>query len=234
MDFCLSSFTVSSHFKNYTRTCRPTKAYEGNILPSSYRTTTKTFISPVFVLAKRQINYAGKISNNVKRNSNTCAVSESDGGYYSTDIEKGQIMLQREGYSFIDLRSADEYELAHITKPPRRSFSFPDSSSASLASCVAASFPSTASPLLLACEDGGELSQNAALSLSQAGYTNIVVVEGGWKSWSNVWSTSGRRKPPSGRWVSTGTEALKSGLGISGVADTYEEGAARNGKRFMP
>lgn len=51
-----------------------------------------------------------------------------------------------------------------------------------------------------------------------------------------VYSTSGRRKPPPGRWVSSGREALKSGLNIPGVAESYDEGgnlaSARYAKGF--
>ncbi len=39
-----------------------------------------------------------------------------------------------------------------------------------------------------------------------------------------VFTTSGRRRPPPGRWISTGKEALKSGLNIPGVAESYDEG----------
>lgn len=39
-----------------------------------------------------------------------------------------------------------------------------------------------------------------------------------------VWGPSGKRRPPAGRWVSTGKEALKSGLNIPGVAESYDEG----------
>lgn len=41
---------------------------------------------------------------------------------------------------------------------------------------------------------------------------------------SQIWSPSGKRRPPPGRWVSTGKEALKSGLNIPGVAESYDEG----------
>ena len=69
--------------------------------------------------------------------------------------------------------------------------------------------------------------------LFAAGYTNAVLVEGGWAAWSRIFSTSGRRKPPPGKWVPTGQEALKSGL-MSGAAETYEEGGAKDGIRLQP
>lgn len=47
-----------------------------------------------------------------------------------------------------------------------------------------------------------------------------------------VWTPSGKRKPPPGRWVSTGKEALKSGLNIPGVAESYDEGGNLIGARY--
>ena len=37
-----------------------------------------------------------------------------------------------------------------------------------------------------------------------------------------MWGPSGKRRPPAGRWVSTGKEALKSGINIPGAAESYE------------
>lgn len=47
-----------------------------------------------------------------------------------------------------------------------------------------------------------------------------------------VWSPSGKRRPPAGRWVSTGKEALKSGLNIPGVAESYTEGGDLRSARW--
>jgi hypothetical protein len=47
-----------------------------------------------------------------------------------------------------------------------------------------------------------------------------------------VWSPSGKRRPPPGRWVSTGKEALKSGLNIPGVAESYDEGGNLTSARW--
>ena len=68
------------------------------------------------------------------------------------------------------------------------------------------------------------------------GYTGAVLVQGGFDGWTEVFSTSGRRKPPKGRWVPSGTEALKSGLGVGEAAATYEEGGHKgDGKtRLLP
>ncbi|KAG2493667.1 hypothetical protein HYH03_008181 [Edaphochlamys debaryana] len=78
--------------------------------------------------------------------------------------------------------------------------------------------------MLLACEDGGQASQRAQELLAAEGYSSTLRVEGGYEAWTKVFSTSGRRRPPPGRWVSSGKEALKSGLNIPGVAESYDEG----------
>lgn len=49
---------------------------------------------------------------------------------------------------------------------------------------------------------------------------------------AQVWSPSGKRRPPPGRWVSTGKEALKSGLNIPGVAESYDEGGNLTNARW--
>lgn len=74
----------------------------------------------------------------------------------------------------------------------------------------------------------------ASDALLASGYQNVVVMKGGYESWLKIYSTSGRARPPPGRWVSTGTEALKSGLNVGGTALTYEEGAHRDEQRLQP
>ena len=41
--------------------------------------------------------------------------------------------------------------------------------------------------------------------------------------WRKHYTPSGRNTPPPGRWVPTGTEALKSGLNVGDAAEKYEE-----------
>jgi len=98
---------------------------------------------------------------------------------------------------------------------------------------VGKQFPNKGALLLVACADGGAISHDAVTQLVAAGYGNIKLVEGGWAAWRAVFSTSGRRKPPPGKWVHTGKEALKSGLTV-GAASTYEEGGSKDGTRLQP
>lgn len=68
-----------------------------------------------------------------------------------------------------------------------------------------------------ACADGGSASQAAAEALAAAGFSEALLVAGGYNAWRQVFSTCGRRRP-AGRWMPTGKEALKSGLPIPGKA----------------
>ena len=125
--------------------------------------------------------------------------------------------------------------MEHITKPPRCTLNVPWTSegAASFAERVARKGLSTAANVLLACRDGGDAAR-AAEVLAAAGFSGeVCVVEGGYDAWSEIFSTSGRRKPPKGRWVASGTEALKSGLNIPGVAESYTEGGDLSKARYV-
>jgi len=133
--------------------------------------------------------------------------------------------MDRSSYKFLDMRSSTEYSEEHLTKPPRCSVNVPwEGSAGDWVASVSGQFPNRATGLLVACADGGATSAQAAEALVDAGYSSAFQVEGGFSGWTQVFSTSGRRKPPPGRWVSTGKEALKSGLNIPGVAESYDEG----------
>lgn len=56
------------------------------------------------------------------------------------------------------------------------------------------------------CSDGGRDSAQAAAALAGAGYSQVLQMEGGFAGYSAVWSPSGKRRPPAGRWVSTGEQ----------------------------
>ena len=80
--------------------------------------------------------------------------------------------------------------------------------------------------LVVVADFDGERVQAAADALHAAGYENVVAVEGGYNGWRKIFTTCGRRRPPQGKWVSTGAggESLKSGLTLDpNVAAAYEE-----------
>lgn len=127
----------------------------------------------------------------------------------------------------LDIRDPREYEDSRVTKPPRKSVNLPFSAgqdAGAWAAQAAAKFPSTAATLIVMCRDGGQDSAQAAAALAAAGYSAAAQLTGGFQCYSAVWGPSGKRRPPAGRWVSTGKEALKSGLNIPGVAESYDEG----------
>eukprot|EP00958_Prasinococcus_capsulatus_P003611 scaffold324_cov394-Prasinococcus_capsulatus_cf.AAC.32 len=165
------------------------------------------------------------------------AVPRSCAAASHVEVSVAKQLLEREGYKLLDIRSAAEYNDAHITKPPRTCFSTPyqQGAEAQFVEAVEGIFRSKEnSKLLIACADGGALSRGASDALLRAGYVTVVVIEGGYQSWLSIYSTSGRPRPPPGRWVSTGTEALKSGLNVGGTALTYEEGAHKDSERLPP
>ncbi|KAG1659163.1 hypothetical protein FOA52_007544 [Chlamydomonas sp. UWO 241] len=154
------------------------------------------------------------------------------------DVESAMKLILRDGYKVLDVRSSKAYDDQHITKPARSSVGVPFLSRdgtapdprfvAEVSSSVG---PSKSTPMLVMCQDGGDLSRRAMEALSEAGFTGALQMEGGYSGWGQMWSSSGKRKPPPGRWVSTGKESLKSGLNIPGVAESYDEGGNLAAKR---
>ncbi|CAG9465907.1 unnamed protein product [Pedinophyceae sp. YPF-701] len=169
-------------------------------------------------------------------------VAQCAAGWKTVDVEAGKVMLDRERYLFLDVRSERAYDEEHLTKPPRCTVNAPIYAKGeeeqkvlnpNFMKAVAAK-ASPATKLLVACEDGTHGSESAMRLLGEAGYTAAVQVEGGYSAWTRIFSTSGRRKPPPGRWVASGTEALKSGLNIPGVAESYTEGGDLEQARWVP
>lgn len=155
----------------------------------------------------------------------------------SVGAEEAKRLIEREGYKILDVRSARDYDNKHITKPARCSISAPVVMNDNVTPnerflAEVAGQASQATKLLVMCADGGVLSDAALRQLADAAYSNALLLEGGYAGWSEVWSPSGKRRPPPGRWVSTGKEALKSGLNIPGVAESYDEGGNLNTARW--
>ena len=142
-------------------------------------------------------------------------------------VEEGKNMLDRDGYKMLDVRPFKAYDREHLTKPPQCTANvalapgtLPDAKF--VAAVEAQGFPKGAK--LLVADFDGEVCQQAADVLHDAGFTAVVAVQGGYNGWRKVFTTCGRRRPPQGKWVSTGKEALKSGLDLDpNVAAAYEE-----------
>ena len=144
-------------------------------------------------------------------------------------VEEAKEMLDREGYKMLDIRPFKAYDREHLTKPPQCTVSTPwspDDGAAKLIERVENQGFRPYSGRLLVADFDGDTVRAAADALLEAGYTEVVAVEGGYNGWRKIFTTCGRRRPPQGKWVSTGAggESLKSGLTLDpNVAAAYEE-----------
>jgi len=143
-------------------------------------------------------------------------------------VAEGKRLLDQAGYRFLDLRPADEYDREHLTKPPRRSVNVPcggvaaDAEAEAFAERVRGAKIAASQPVLVVCGDGSA-GEAAAAALEERGWSQVVAVEGGYRAWRELFTTSGRKVPPKGRWVPTGKESLKSALNVGDAAMAYEE-----------
>lgn len=155
-------------------------------------------------------------------------------------------LLQREGWKVLDVRPPRDVEAARITKPARVTVAVPwsgDGSADAFAAAVRRELPSASARLLVMDADGGAAADGALAALRGAGglggggaAATAKKLAGGYAGWTAVWTPSGKRRPPPGRWVPTGKEALKAATNIPGAAESYEEGgnlaAARYARGF--
>ncbi|KAI3431648.1 hypothetical protein D9Q98_004695 [Chlorella vulgaris] len=135
----------------------------------------------------------------------------------------------------LDIRPSHEYDEGRITKPPRKAVSVPFAAGqdgAGFVGRVSQQCTNKAASLIVMCADGDRGSAEAADLLQAAGYSAVMQMEGGYAGYSKVWGPSGKRRPPAGRWVSTGKEALKSGLNVPGAADSYDEGGNQKTAKY--
>lgn len=76
-------------------------------------------------------------------------------------VKDAKLLLEREGYKLIDVRSAREYDEAHLTKPPRTCFNVPYQSGGEpqfVQGVEALCRSKEASKVMVACADGGLMS----------------------------------------------------------------------------
>ena len=125
-------------------------------------------------------------------------------------------------WKLLDLREETEYENEHLTRPAQCSTNLPLPDDMELLPQAAEAERLSKGTSWLVADEDGTRAVEAARALKDAGWETAAVV-GGYKGWREVWTTSGRRVPPKGRWVATGKEALKSGLNVGGAALSYEE-----------
>lgn len=151
-------------------------------------------------------------------------LAAADGEDHILECEAAKSMLDSKTCMFVDMRSEKEYDYEHITKPPRMTVNIPYNGDVEeFVSRVESRFGNSASAgLLLVCTDG-VIGISCAKLLRDKGYTEVYGVDGGYQGWMQQFTSSGRRRIM-GKFVSSGKEALKSGLNLdSEVASTYEE-----------
>ena len=137
--------------------------------------------------------------------------------------------MERQQFTFIDMRSAKAYDKEHIVKPPRQTVNVPyvegEDTIESFTSKLTTKYANPGSAKLLMVDaDGTKGIEVARKMREELGYEHVFGVSGGYDGWMAKWTPSGRKRPPKGRFVSTGRESLKSGLDLNPeVAATYEE-----------
>jgi len=147
---------------------------------------------------------------------------------FEKDIDPAKLLMERQQFLFVDMRSAKMYENEHIVKPPRQTVNVPygeEETIETFTSKLKNKYinPSSAK-LLLACADGTIACKVAEKMQKEFGYEEVFGVKGGYDGWMVKWTPSGRKRPPKGKFVATGRESLKSGLDLDPeVAATYEE-----------
>ena len=153
------------------------------------------------------------------------AVSDAEGDVVVVSVDEGKRLLEREQYLFVDCRSWKEYDRSHITKPPQQTVNVPLDAGESASTWAKRAMDKTRKSMkLLIVDADGARARELTSALMDAGYTSCVAVDGGYAEWTSKYTTFGRPVPPKGRFVSTGKEALKSGLDLDDVvAAAYEE-----------
>jgi len=141
----------------------------------------------------------------------------------------------------VDVRDWKSWDREHLTRPARVCLNAPFSAShasddalvdALVSACKrGGAVPSDGTVAIVCDADGASGAQEAAAAaLIGRGWREETVrtLAGGWEAdnggWKRELTASGRRRPPAGRWVPTGNEALKSGLNCGDAAASYEEG----------
>ena len=162
------------------------------------------------------------------RNHAVVVRASSSDASFEKDIDPAKLLMERQQFLFVDMRTEKMYEKEHIVKPPRQTVNVPYDGTDTIEQFTEKLKnkyinPSSAK-LLLACADGTIACQVAEKMQKEFGYEQVFGVKGGYDGWMVKWTPSGRKRPPKGKFVATGRESLKSGLDLDPeVAATYEE-----------
>ena len=197
-------------------------------LSLSSSSTTTTITTPTCRLGRR-LRRQPLSRRRVETSSFTSSSETSSSEASSKDIDAATLLMERQQVTFIDMRSAKAYDKEHIVKPPRQTVNVPyvegEDTLESFTSKVTTKYANPGSAKLLMVDaDGTKGIEVARKMREELGYEHVFGVNGGYDGWMAKWTPSGRKRPPKGRFVSTGRESLKSGLDLNPeVAATYEE-----------
>jgi len=100
------------------------------------------------------------------------------------DVDKARLLLEREGYALLDMRSSKAFKEKHIVKPTNCAFNVPCTGfpGALFVDGVSSSGLAKSSKILLV-DHSGTINRSAADTLTKAGYTNVKALEGGFEGW---------------------------------------------------
>lgn len=112
----------------------------------------------------------------------------------SLPAEEAKVLLERDGYRMLDVRSWKAYDREHLTKPPQCTANVPladDEDPAAAGGFVANVQEQGFRPgaKLLVADADGSRAQAAADALCDAGYTAVIAVQGGYDGWRAIFTT---------------------------------------------
>eukprot|EP00667_Euglena_gracilis_P018964 EG_transcript_20249 len=152
------------------------------------------------------------------------ATGDPPAAFTYVSVDEGKRLLDRGTHKFLDIRSARAFADEHIRYPYRSIVCDPFSADRATFVARAKRFADPSTPVLVVSDDGGAEASTAAGWLQEAGYSQVLVVEGGFKAWRQKYTPSGRNvRPKEGPRASTEKPALKSGLNVGLAATSSEE-----------
>lgn len=110
------------------------------------------------------------------------------------DVDKARLMLEREGYALLDMRSSKAFNKKHIVKPAKCTVNVPCTRYPGevFVDGVGSSGLAKSSKILV-LDHSGTINRAAADTLAKAGYTNVKALEGGFEGWMARLTSSGRK-----------------------------------------
>lgn len=152
------------------------------------------------------------------------------------NVEEARALYSNFGYTYVDVRPALEVDevgkfkgAVHVPfmnskkvyNAETRQKDIIKSPNAEFISMIKKKFPKLDTPLLIGCSDGKAYSIDALMALDEAGYTNIVGLQGGYYRWFKVFDNNLRRRRGDGYTEAWESESGDS-CGIHGTGAGFE------------